>query len=367
MMHWCQFCDYQSEKLAPYLEHRKLHLNLSLNFHCGFNKCQKVFRVEGSLRSHLLRTHKVVPKGAKTEDVSTLHIVNTKTVCPKPLCMEEFESNQAIIKHLKWHIRKQEKIKCPFPNCNKEYKVLHSFNGHLSKKHKNCAETSTSLALNTCVSSCDNSIIGDSCVSEQLQLIDECSSLDHDQVITDGVVQRTNQTDLFFLNIAQLFLKLECQLLVPVSTLQTIALGILNAQEQSQKMVASNLETRLHKENNFSSELIDIVSEVLSNDPFRESVAKLDTDYKRKFFYKTHCAFVEPVEVVLSTDHERKVFFHYVPIQETLKQLFTDKSLSNELLRNSEIRDRDVLTDFTDGTVFKNSVFFFKRIQMLSN
>lgn len=108
----------------------------------------------------------------------------------------------------------------------------------------------------------------------------------------------------------------------------------------------------------FSEELVSIVKQVLSDDPFHVSVKTLDTDYKRKCFYKKHCAFVEPVEVVLSTDHEKKAFFHYVPIQDTLKELFTDKSLTNYLRQNPENRVRDILTDFSDGSVFKNSVFF---------
>lgn len=241
----CQFCTYQSQRLALYLEHRKLHLNLSQNFHCGFKGCQKIFRVEVSSRSHLLRTHQVIPQGPKTDSPSTSSAVNTRFICSKPLCKEEFESDKAIIKHLKSHIRNQDKIECPFPNCGKEYSVLHSFTGHLSKKHKNPAGSIACLNTSPCIPSCGNSTNNDSCIDEQRHPIENSSSpnLDRDDIHSD--TGYPNPMDLFSLSNAQMFLKLECQLLVPVSTLQTIVLSILNAQEQSQKIVTSNLETRL--------------------------------------------------------------------------------------------------------------------------
>lgn len=319
------------------------------------------FRLEVSLRSHLFRTHKVF-RGVKTDSLCyTSRTVNTKFICSLSLCMKEFDSSRAIIKHLKCHIRQKEKIKCPFRDCKKEYDKVHSFTGHLSKKHRISAGNTSCLTLiNTCsISDCENLTLNENCIDEQSKLLVNSIS-----DVYDDTQQIRNSTDLFLLNVAQLFLKLECQLLVPMSSLQTIVSGTLNTYEQSQEIVKSNLKTRLREECILADQIDLIVNQVFSDDPFLVSTKTLNTDYKRKKFYKDHCAFVEPVEVVLSTDHEQKKFFHYVPIQKTLKELFSDKSLSNELRYNCEIRERDVQTDFTDGSVFKDSVFFFNKIQM---
>lgn len=231
---------------------------------------------------------------------------------------------------------------------------------YLCKKHRISAGNTSCLALigSTCsISDCENLILNESCIDEQSKLLVNSISDIYDDT------QHRNATDLFLLNVAQLFLKLECQLLVPVSSLQTIVSDTLNAHEQGQEIVKSNLKTRLREECILADQIDSIVNQVYSDNPFLVSTKTLNTDYKRKRFYKDHCAFVEPVEVVLSTDHDQKKFFHYVPIQETLKELFSAKSLSNELRRNCEIRERDIQTDFTDGSVFKDSVFFFNKIQ----
>lgn len=128
-----------------------------------------------------------------------------------------------------------------------------------------------------------------------------------------------DNSDAFLLKVAQLYLKLESQLLIPATTVQKIVSGTLSVHELGQEEVKNELKSRLINGNFLSGQVDEIVNEVFANDPFLKSANTLNTDYKRKKFYKDHCAFVEPIEVLLSSDHGEKVFFHYVPTKETLK------------------------------------------------
>ena len=168
-MYICQICGYQSRQLVPYLQHQQFHSNLSQYWHCGYNGCKKQFRLQGSLRAHLLRTHVVLLSSKNNKNSSPFRIARTQFICSVQLCKKVFSSSNAVIQHLKDHIRSKEKIKCPFQNCNNEYNIVPSFSGHLSKNHTNPSSSSTSRSTvnaTTCSLS-ENAVVTESVIDEQ--------------------------------------------------------------------------------------------------------------------------------------------------------------------------------------------------------
>lgn len=357
----CRFCEFRSKQLKPYLAHRKFHSNLTRKFHCGYNSCDKMFRLEGSLRSHLLRSHQFPRKKTQVQNIAQSR--NIYFECTVQLCKKRFSSRQDLFKHLRTHIRNKEKVTCPFDECDKVYTILTSFSGHVSRSHRDLPPTITldqpenrNLNIEDIVDSEHNLSDG-----EHDPVNDECDFVDVERDSDDGfqlTSEKDASNDPFLLNTAHFFLKLECQLLVPASTIQKIVEGTLSTHEQGQEVVKKNLKTRLLEQHLAPQQVDEIIKEVFNNDPFVTSTEALKSDFTRKKFYKQRCGFIEPVEVLLYVENEKKTFFHYIPIEETLRQLFTDQSFSSELHSDCTHTDPDILSDFTDGTVFQKSSFF---------
>ena len=74
--------------------------------------------------------------------------------------------------------------------------------------------------------------------------------------------------DLFLANIAQLYLKLESEFILPVSTLQYIITEFCNIHQEGQGIIKRNLKKRLLQEN-MTEELVNsIINEVFDNDAY---------------------------------------------------------------------------------------------------
>ncbi|XP_044585983.1 uncharacterized protein LOC123266021 [Cotesia glomerata] len=85
----------------------------------------------------------------------------------------------------------------------------------------------------------------------------------------------------------------------------------------------------------------------------------LGTFYKRKKFCEKNFPYVSPIQIpVNNSSSKKKQFFHYVPLKETIKQLYDNKSLSHNLVFDIPKYNSKILKDFTDGSVFKNNPFF---------
>ena len=62
---------------------------------------------------------------------------------------------------------------------------------------------------------------------------------------------------------------------------------------------------------------------------------------------------MEPIQIKLPSEKSENKYFHYVPIEETIKRLYVDKSLEGNILYKKGIRDnKEVLRDFSDGSIY---------------
>ncbi|KAL7291766.1 hypothetical protein TKK_0014552 [Trichogramma kaykai] len=327
----CQFCEFQTELFKNFSSHRNIHYNITKNINCGYEGCKKMFGQEPHLKVHLIRNH-----GISLKDNSLTHSKDCsdergKFICTVELCKKEHNSFQTLIIHLKEHIRDQELITCPYRDCDKQYSILSSFTGHLTKKHKNrTPDTEKDLSAED---NCNNVDVPSDIDIEQADshaIHDVPSTTDDLSGTTNDSAGSSNLSiDLFHTNIAQLYLKLESEFLVPNSTIQHIVTANNAIDEQRLDILKSRLFQRLEKENvqlDLIHKIMSIMNEV---DPIPLTNKLFGTVYKRKKFYKTHFKFVEPVP--LTIDKKKKTFFTYVPIISTLTNMLQDKFLFDQL------------------------------------
>ena len=90
-----------------------------------------------------------------------------------------------------------------------------------------------------------------------------------------------------------------------------------------------------------------IIAEVFYKDPLKACNSKLGTDYRSKKFYK------------------EKAHFHYVPIIETFKAMFKNKSFDDINLKVPR-NEGGALKYFRDGFVFQSNSFFLENVEALS-
>uniref|UniRef100_A0ABD2XNP3 C2H2-type domain-containing protein n=1 Tax=Trichogramma kaykai TaxID=54128 RepID=A0ABD2XNP3_9HYME len=357
----CHVCRHTSHDLDEHLTHQKnYHSNISKFLYCGFNQCSKSFRNKQILASHLIKAHgffsehKIFHQPYKANP-------NGKFVCSVALCKKEFDNHHLLIKHLKVHIKDGQEIKCPFENCSKSFTIISSFTSHVTKKHKRYEKSDReSLQLNY-----DNHECHEPHPSDNHEFHEP-----HPNDINDGTfenhncqsrqiddVEESSINDLFLLNVAQFYLKLESEFLLPASTIQYIVTHLKNIHEQGKELFCNQFKEYLRQSNVDPNLIENYCLKLFENNPYAECDNHLMTDYKRKQFYKKNFDYVDPVKEDI--DKNENTFFAYVPILETLKKVFADNSVKNELNLNADNKFKaNILTDFYDGYVYKNNKFF---------
>ncbi|KYN21978.1 hypothetical protein ALC57_05637 [Trachymyrmex cornetzi] len=154
------------------------------------------------------------------------------------------------------------------------------------------------------------------------------------------------ESKLFIKNVGQFYLKLESKLLLPASTIQYIVTEMNNVYGEEQVS---------------SDKINQIIEEVFNCNLWIQSNNIFNTGHKRKRFYKKHFDYVDPVFIKIKGTQK---YFAYVPVQDTLKKFFYDKSLQNVIDFRSQPQ-HELLKDFTDGTVFRNNTFFKNNLEAL--
>lgn len=339
------------------LHHRKFHLHINKLFDCGFDKCLKQFLNATALGKHLIKVHGISSKRNKISNHNTCYNEFGKFICTVEICRQECESYRQLIKHLKDHLRRHEQIMCPYKRCRKKYINLNSFTSHLTKNHRKFDET--------CI--VDESKISH-CVPSEINSNNAHIDIDFSwDNIENDFSNDSDDFNLFLNNMTQFYLKLESEFLLPASTIQYISQANNDLHSLAQDTVINNLKTNLEA-TNVSPEIIGTVIKALyenhSHPPANEL---LKSNYKRKHFFKNSLHFVQPESIEI--DKEKKTFFSYVPIEKTITNMFSDKTLINSISFNTINNNANVIEDFTDGSIYKNNEFFQnnkdKRIQII--
>ena len=111
------------------------------------------------------------------------------------------------------------------------------------------------------------------------------------------------------------------------------------------------------------NELEAVHRDLIEKDPFMKAQEMLATETARKKFVCENFPYIEPREIVLNSEEvdrgKLKEIVHYIPIKETLKTIYGDKTYQEVLRKaNSVEKTSDCLQDITDGFIFQNSDYF---------
>lgn len=330
----CQTCHAEFNALVKYNTHQKVHKYLSnCTFKCFEEGCYKQFRSYKTFYMHIYRYH-VNFKSRMPQDAQ----------CKAPNCSYRFKSKRLISSHVSQHIKNGDEVNCPFKTCKQVdiiFRNISTWRSHLFRKHFN--ENSTNFNTENVFNIEDLQQIGEN----------ETISLDGNDTNMDSLPVNDYKTELSTL-LSTLFLKLQSKYFLTDKALNAIIEGFNDATEISNQHLISVL---------LESYNINISTEKLNElNLFNKAhcnVDSLQTPFLRKKYYKKVFKFVAPECISLGKYRNTERFFFYIPILKTLDVLLQNKNVLNRCLSPSnEIKPDNILSDFTDGLVFKNNSFF---------
>ncbi|KAJ8669101.1 hypothetical protein QAD02_000360 [Eretmocerus hayati] len=359
-MYHCRLCSFRTPAFNSHLKHHLVHRNICSLYHCGFNGCEKLFQNEANLRRHVQVGHE---QQIKIENPCTVSCASErgKFLCTLEICQKECDTFSSLIKHLKSHLRGKEEISCPFRDRKGKYTILTSFTSHLTKKHrrdyKRLEKNHQRLGDETNIPT----------VNETLAQSPDTSCSSHEPIDSSHFnlqsseqenSEKCDEEDLplwYLQNLAHFYLKLETELLLPISTIQKIISEICVLLQESQDIIKKKLSSKLVHEGIVPERVNEIIQEIFEDDLFIKSHEILRSDHMRKKFYKSKLDHVEPVMINVDGG---KTSFAYIPVPGTSKGFANDKSMQHHLRKKRLVRDDGVLRDFKDGDVYRKNKFF---------
>jgi len=306
--------------------------------------------------SHLTRVHGNCEKSlAYNGAPSTL-------VCDILACGQRCDCLQALLEHLKFHLRKGNRVHCPFVKCTSMFSVLSTFTSHLSRRHKNWSSASIADQFK-----CNEVSLSDSAEIADLHCNlspgnaddrDDDSNHSDSEMVMDLEAPLRQKVALFLLD-------LEAKHHVPSSTLQRVVEEMHNLHSLNAGAIVSNMEVKLATLG-LDRDAIASVLQSLRSDPLSivlGTKGPLRSEHVRRNFYKSEYGYVAPITVALVDDNGEKQF-HYVPIKETLRVLFRDQSVASYVQTDAN-QKIGKLVDIADGLVCKGNMFFRDNPQAL--
>ncbi|KAK3921010.1 Transcriptional repressor protein YY1 [Frankliniella fusca] len=345
----CKFCSAQNGTIKQHLDHRKYHRNVSEFIHCGFHGCTVSCSQEKAWRMHLIRNHGFKAKQNNFQLQETVANSDGSYQCTVDICLKVLHNYDIFMKHLKDHMKEGLNVICPFTKCDRKYSLVSSFTSHISRhKHDNIAGVSDILTTVDDNHS-DFTLFDEDGMEDPVA---SCSS-------TEGDTAEFDVQELFMNNLAQFFLKLETQFMVPASTVQYISDELFNIDQLGTDILLKSIDGSLRKIGLDDQQTNKILKELEGSNPFPMAHVKLKSNYLRKKMYHNYLGYVEPKQYVcgIGANGKNKVF-HYVPIDASLKAMLNDPAIESALLSETFNRDENLFEDFYDGSVFKNNDFF---------
>lgn len=308
----CQFCSKAVESLRGYVLHCKVHRNEPrCIFSCVGTECKRTFCNYAAFKAHFYRAHNTTPSLAATSVVSDFK-------CAVSLCARYFQTVRELISHLKEHIVEGRAVACPVAGCSNSFTVKSSFTAHMSRKHRACSVNDISDLFKETIpqSPCEEVLPNpnDDTENESMELPD-------------------NLSENFLRNACLFYLKLQGQLLLPASTIQTIVEEMQNVHEMGQDYTLGNFRALLTNDLSLTDDDVTKICDCIKDSDLFSACHKgpLRTTYSRNQVFKNMFKYVEPVKVPLGNDENMtEKFAYYIPVIKTLKSL-----LESELWKNS--------------------------------
>lgn len=348
----CRFCSKTLETLRGYVLHCKVHRNEP---HCLFKcvgaNCKRTFCSYAAFKAHFYRDHNEhvpsVTAGAIVTDIR----------CAISSCDQQFHTVKELICHLKEHIVEGRPVACPVTGCKNTFSVKSSFTAHMSRKHRACSVDSISDMYREAISQ-----------PSTLITCEDPPQSSNDATTTDSTELPHNFNESFLRNVCLLYLKLQGQLLLPASTIQTIVEEMQNVHDLGQDYTLSKLQSLLKDDMCLTDDVVSKVCDCVKDSDLFSFChnGPLRTIYSRAQTFKQMFNYIEPKKIILGNDENMTPrFAYYIPVKQTLTNLLESEFWKNVVSQPSCETDFDVFSDINDGKSFKSNQFFTENPESL--
>jgi len=338
----CRFCSKTLQTLKGYVLHSRVHRNEpQCFFKCVGTNCKRTFCTYASFKAHFYRIHNV--------PAATARAIVTDLKCAISLCARQFQTVKELISHLKDHIVEGRPVLCPVTGCTNTFTVKSSFTAHMSRKHRACSVDSISDMYREAISPCSAH--------------EDASQSPNDATTNESTDLTQHFNETYLRNVCLFYLKLQGQLLLPASTIQTIVEEMQNVHELGQDYILSKLRSLLKDDMSLTDDAIAKICDcVKDSDLFSVChQGPLRTTYSRAQTFKKMFKYIEPKKVTLGNDENMtQRFAYYIPLKQTVSGLLESEFWKNSMSQQSCETDSDVFGDISDGHNFKSNQFFIE-------
>jgi len=176
-------------------------------------------------------------------------------------------------------------------------------------------------------------------------------------------------TERYSAVIGRFYMMLQGKLLVPARTVQTIIEEMRIIHDPGQDYLMNHLQHSLVANGMTAEQSKTLVREVSMHDVFRDihnlQSGTFQSIHTRKKYFKSQATYVEPIPIKLGIDGSAKsVWYHYVPVKETLRVMLGDKSVIAQL-KNPLNSEPGIIHDVTNGSVYRNNSLFCNEPSLL--
>lgn len=346
-MYECRICDFRTHLPNSYMKHFRVHRG-AMTVPCGVPGCTRIFRKLGAFYSHLSRDHLKQQRSS-----NFLQNVGCNIRCDVDSCQQSVPFTD-MVKHLQVHIAAGQTIKCPALGCGREMSKRSTFSAHISVKHgalnKNNVNKDMIIFPDINPPACDESTqaVADSDSNSMLQNVSDTSE-------SSGGLEGVD-SQVFIRNLGLFLLKLQCKYHIASSTVQLLADEMYTLHQLGIENCFKALQAKLISAGANADAVEDAISEVMQTDVFHVSLngndGILKSHHKRLQYYKDNLLYNEPLQIALgNTVTGKPVFYHYIPLTETLKRLLSDAAVL-ECCISPKVSQPGVYEDLCDGAVY---------------
>ena len=255
-------------------------------------------------------------------------------------------------------------VACPVSGCPVKFSSQRSIRTHIRTKHVSFYQQhlthKSTLSLQS-TSEQENLVcdFSDQNEEDNVDLYDDLNDSSDEDEIEDsndfGNVEHMMSMVDFETNIADILIELREKFGVTHAAVAHVCEKMVSLLTQEQEMRACKVRDTLKRKN------VDVDSEiefVLNYEsPYLHPLQKFSNMTTLNNFIKMKENYVAPLEVKLDDDGNDKMY--YIPVANTLKQLLSHDDVFGEVFEYNLVeKDEDLVTDYCDGTVFKQNEIY---------
>lgn len=379
----CKICQHETESINYLISHQQVHAaNRRFRYYCPWPTCGTTYKKLSSLRTHFSRSHQDYVGASEPQ---SQHGVGCR--CPVQNCQETFQSIKLMCSHVfAKHLdltneqeSEENQILCPIPGCTRTrtFKKSSTLRTHLSQSHPGWQDMQICAAnrinptppIDEYIDDLPNSVVGGNDFNNEDDFDDWEDAVDDDVYSSEDEFvpeydnnQLYSEEQLAFF-IAEFYLKIEAELVLPQSTVQKISDYLTFLSMASRARMRSVLEKTMKECNISTSTTSQVLSKFLISDVLYNvhhisaPGPTFSTKTRRENFYAEIFDWIKPKEINCKIDpHDRSDVAQYIPLKKSLALMLKDPTVQKQILESwSTETNPNIVDDFTSGTSFKST------------